>query len=79
MKKLVILLSVVAVSFALQAGDGTCSKDKTACNKSKTATGEKIKVGTCNKGTAEAKGSCPASKKAGEAASKPVQSPKASS
>ena len=49
MKKLVLLLSVVAVSFALQAGDGACSKDKAACDKSKAAACEKVKVGTCTR------------------------------
>ncbi len=71
MKKLVILLSVVAVSFALQAGDGTCSKNKAACDKSKAA--------ACEKGKAEAKGSSSASKTAEEAAKKPAPSPKTSS
>jgi len=79
MKKLVLLLSVVAVSFALQAGDGACSKDKAACDKSKAAACEKVKVGTCTKATAEAKGCCPAGKKAEEAAKKPAPSPKTTS
>ena len=68
MRKLVILLSVVAVSFALQAGDGACSKNKAACGKSKTAAGEKAKTGTCDK-----------AKKAEEAAKKPAPSPKTAS
>ena len=76
MKKLVLLLSVMAVSFALQAGDGACSKNKAACDKSKVAAGEKVKVGTCAKGTAEAKAACPATKKAEEAAKQPAPSPK---
>ena len=87
MKKIVILLSVVAVSFALQADDGACSKDKAACDKSKAAACdkskagacEKVKVGTCNKSTAEAKGCCPAGKKAEEAAKQPAPSPKTTS
>jgi hypothetical protein len=73
MKKLVLILSVVAVSFALQAGDGTCSKSKAACcdkskvatcDKSKVAAGDKVKTGTCDK-----------AKKAEEAAQKPAPSP----
>jgi hypothetical protein len=71
MKKLVILLSVVAVSFAVQAGDGACSKNKGTCDKSKAA--------ACEKGKAEAKGSCTAGKTAEEAAKKPAPSPKTSS
>ena len=79
MKKLVMLLSVVAVSYALQAGDGACSKNKAACDKSKAAACEKAKAGTCDKATANAKGCCPAAKKAEEAAKKPAPSPKATS
>ena len=79
MKKLVILLSVVAVSFALQAGDGACSKDKAACDKAKVAACDKVKVGTCTKATAEAKGCCPAAKKAEAAAKKQLASPKSAS
>jgi hypothetical protein len=79
MKKLVLLLSVVAVSFALQAGDGACSKDKAACDKAKVAACDKVKVGTCTKATAEAKGCCPAAKQAQEAAKKPAPSPKTTS
>lgn len=71
MKKLVILLGVVAVSFALQAGDGVCSKNKAACGKSKVAACEKSKAGT--------KGSCTAGKALEEAAKKPAPSPKTSS
>ena len=71
MKKLVLLLSVVAVSFALQAGDGACAKNKAACDKSKAA--------ACEKGKGEAKGSDAASKTAQEAAKKPAPSPKTSS
>lgn len=82
MKKLVLLLSVVAVSFALQAGDSACPKDKAACDKSKAAACDKAKAGTCDKAKAancekakgEAKGCCPAAK---EAAKKPAPSPKA--
>ena len=47
---------MVAVSFALQADEGACSKEKAACDKSKAGACEKVKVGTCNKSTAEAKG-----------------------
>jgi hypothetical protein len=74
-----MLLSVVAVSYALQAGDGACSKDKAACDKSKVAAGEKVKVGTCTKATADAKGCCPAAKQAEEAAKKPAPSSKTAS
>ena len=79
MKRIVILLSVVAVSYALQAGDGACSKDKAACDKSKVAACEKVKVGSCTKASADAKGSCPAAKQAEEAAKKPAPSPKTTS
>lgn len=88
MKKLVLLLSVVVVSFALQAGDSTCPKDKAACDKSKAAACDKAKAGNCDKAArcdkakaaacdkakGEAKGCCPAAK---EAAKKPAPSPKA--
>ena len=76
MKKLLLLLSVVAVSFALQAGDGDCPMKKAGCDKAKAAGCEKTKVGTCEKGKGEGKGCCPASKKAEEAAKKPISSPK---
>ena len=56
MKKLALILSVVAVSFALQAGEGTCPKDKGACDKAGTC--EKAKAGSCDK----AKECCPAKK-----------------
>ena len=79
MRKLLLLLSVVAVSFALQAGDGTCAKNKAACDKSKTAARAKSQAAACEKGKVEAKGSCPASKVAQEAAKKPAPSPKTSS
>ncbi len=86
MKKLALLLSVVAVSFALQAGDNTCPKDKTACDKAKAATCEKAKAGECDKAKAaacekakgEAKGCCPAGGAAKETAKKPTPSPKES-
>jgi hypothetical protein len=71
MKKLVLLLSVVAVSYALQAGDGACSKDKAACEKSKGVALEKAK--------ADGKESCAAGKKVEETAKKPVASPKTTS
>jgi hypothetical protein len=61
MKKIVLLLSVVAVSFALQAGDQACPKGKGACDKAKDGTCEK--AGGCDKAKGEAKGCCPASKK----------------
>ena len=79
MTKLVLLLSVVAVSYALQAGDGACTKDKAACDKAKAAGCEKAKAGTCDKAKAEAKGCCPAAKKAEEAAKQPAPSPKTAS
>ena len=79
MKKLVLLLSVVAVSFALQAGDGDCPMKKAACDKAKATGCEKAKAGSCDKAEAEGKGCCPAAKKAQEAAKKPIPSPKASS
>ena len=87
MKKIVLLLSVVAVSYALQAGDGDCQKNQGACTKTKTAACEKVKTGTCDKtkigacdkATAEAKGCCPAAKKAQAAAKKQLASPKATS
>ena len=71
MKILVILLSVVAVTYALQAGDGTCSKNKAACDKSKAA--------ACEKSKAEAKSTCTPGKAAQEAAKKPAPTPKTSS
>ena len=75
MKKLVLLLSVVAVSFALQAGDSTCPKDKAACDKAKAAACDKAKAG-CPASAEAKKGCCPAGA-AKETAKKPVQSPKA--
>lgn len=74
MKKLILLLSVMAVSFALQAGESTCPKDKTACDKSKAAACEKAKSG-CS-ASAEAKSCCPKTGTAKETAKKPVKSPK---
>ncbi len=87
MKRIVLLLSVVAVSYALQAGDGDCQKNQAACAKTKTVACEKVKtgacdkakVGTCDKTTAEAKGCCPAAKKAQTAAKKQLASPKTTS
>ena len=79
MRKLVLLLSVVAVSFALQAGDGDCPKSKAACGKSKAAACEKTKTGLADKGKADAKACCPAAKKAETAVKKPVASPKTTS
>lgn len=64
MKKLIALLGVVAVSFALQAGDSGCTKDQAACNKAQSA---------CP--ASQAKKSGPAGAK--DVAKKPVQSPKA--
>jgi len=89
MKKLVLILSVVAVSFALQAGDGTCSKSKAACgdkskvatcDKSKVAAGDTLKTGTCDKVKTSTcdkvkTGTCDKAKKAEEAAQKPAPSP----
>jgi hypothetical protein len=83
MKKLILLFSIVAVSFALQAGDNTCQKDKAACGKDKAAGAEKA---ACDKAKAEGKGCCAAmagkggacAKGAKQASSKkPLQSPKA--
>lgn len=47
MKKLALILSVVAVSFALQAGEGDCPKDKAGCEKAGQC--EKGKAGSCDK------------------------------
>ena len=79
MKKLVLLLSVLAVSFALQAGAGICPKDKAACDKAKAAACDKAKAGACcAKAKAEAaKGCCPGAAAAKETAKQPVKSPKA--
>jgi hypothetical protein len=74
MKKLILLLSVMAVSFALQAGDSTCPKEKAACDKAKAACCDKAKSG-CPKG--EAKGCCPAKADKQASDKKPAQSPKA--
>ena len=79
MRKLVLLLSVVAVSFALQAGDGDCPKNKAACDKSKPAACEKTKAGLADKGKADTKACCPAANKAEAAAKKPVANPKTTS
>lgn len=83
MKKLILLLSVVAVSFALQAGDSTCPKEKAACDKAKAAACDKSKAACCDKAkagcpaSAEAKkGCCPAGGVAKDTAKKPVKSPK---
>ena len=83
MKKLILLLSVVAVSFALQAGDSTCPKEKAACDKSKAAACDKAGTAACDKAksacpaSAEAKKSCcPAGGAAKETATKPTKSPK---
>lgn len=87
MKKIVLLLSVVAVSYALQAGDGDCQKSQAACAKTKTSACEKaktgacdkVKTGACDKTDAEAKACCPAAKKAQAAAKKQLASPKTTS
>ena len=79
MNKLVLLLGAVAVSFALQAGDGDCPKNKAACDKAKAPACAKAKAGTCDKSKAEANACCPAAKKAEAAAKKPVASPKPTS
>ena len=80
MKKLILLFSVMAVAFALQAGgEACCSKDKqAACDKTKAASCA-AKAGMASGACSAAKGSCPA--KAGKTVSvkKPVQSPKAAS
>ena len=73
MKKIVLLFSVVAVAFALQAGDACCPKDKAACNKGTAAACDKAKGGGCAK--ANAKGCCPAGA-AKDTAKKPIKSPK---
>lgn len=75
MKKLVLLLSVIAVSFALQAGNAACPKDKAACGKAKAGTCEKAKAGC--PASAEAKKSCCPAGAAKETATKPLKSPKA--
>jgi hypothetical protein len=46
---------------------------------SRQAASEKVKAGTCDKSTAEAKGACTAGKTAQEAAKKPAPGPKTSS
>jgi hypothetical protein len=82
MKKLILLLSVVAVSFALQAGENTCPNDKATCDKSKAATCDKAKAATCDKAKsgcpaqAEAKGCCPAGGAAKDTAKDATKSPK---
>jgi hypothetical protein len=82
MKKLILLLSVVAVSFALQAGENACPNDKAACDKSKAAACDKTKATSCDKAKsgcpaqAEAKNCCPAGGAAKETAKQPVKSPK---
>jgi hypothetical protein len=76
MKKLLVLLSVVAVSYALQAADGECPMAKGKCDKSKAGSCEKAKMATSNKGKTEAKGCCPVAKKAQVGAKKPIASPK---
>jgi hypothetical protein len=78
MKKLIILLSVVAVSFAVQAGEG-CAKDKAACSKEKAAACDKAKKSDCTAKVAAgkdcSKSACPA--KANQTADKkPLKSPK---
>ena len=81
MKKLVLLFSVVAVAFALQAGDSPSPKDKAAGDKGKAACCEKAKGASCDKakggccGKAEGKGCCSAGAAKGTA-KKPIKSPK---
>lgn len=85
MKKLILLFSIVAVSFALQADDSTAPKEKAACCAAKTAATAKCadKAAACPamakaKGSAccAAKGSCPV-KLAKARTAKKLQSPKA--
>ncbi len=69
MKQLIVLFSVAALSFALQAGDGACAKDKGSCCKAKAAACEKGKTCVCEKGKKcacgkDCKCSCCAEKKA---------------
>ncbi len=86
MKKLLVLLSVVAVSYALQAGDSGCPMAKGKCDKAKAGSCEMGKKSTSGKVKVEEKGCCPAAgkvrdggKKVQDAAKKPIGSPKASS
>lgn len=82
MKKLIVLFSIVAVSFALQAGDSSSQKDKPACCAGKAASGVAKAEGCHGKATAQgggccaAKGSCPM-KLAKADTVKKLQSPKA--
>jgi hypothetical protein len=90
MKKLILLFSVVAVAFALQAGDdSSCSKDKkAACDKAKAA-GCTTKAGAQASGCCAAKAGdsakagcssmpgCPAKLAKADTAKKTAQSPKA--
>jgi hypothetical protein len=78
MKKLILLFSVVAVAFALQAGgEACCSKDKqAACDKSKAASGP-AKASAAGSACCAAKGSCSAKVAKVASAKKSVQSPKA--
>ena len=84
MKKIILALTIVALTVAVQAGEGkTCSKDKAACagkdaaacaGKEKAACAAKAESGCCSKATASAKTTCP--KKL--AAQRWLMSPKAS-
>lgn len=74
MKKMIALFSVVAVAFALQAGEAACSKDKAACDKKKAA-GCPAKAEV--KGCCPSKGDCSAKVAKADGAKKPVKSPKA--
>jgi len=85
MKKLILLISVVAVAFALQAGDASCPKAKAACAGAQAAGCSKAQAASCCKAQAagcaqaqagcSAKGGCPASV-AKDTTKKPLRSPK---
>lgn len=84
MKKLILLFSVVAVAFALQAGgESCCPKDKkVACDKSKAAScqakaGCSAKAGDSAKAGCSSMAGCPAKLAKADTAKKTAQSPKA--
>ncbi len=86
MKKLLVLLSVVALSYALQAGDSECPLAKGKCDKANAGGCEMGKKSTSGKVKVEEKSCCPAAgkaqdggKKVQDAGKKPIVSPKASS
>jgi hypothetical protein len=74
MKRIVLLLTVLAFAVAVQAGDGKCSKAQAACpQKDQTACAEKAKSGC----PATKTGCCPKTQCPKAAAKKAVMSPKA--